>query len=261
MSVGFSQTFRLDLDLLAKTIDQYARDPMRPPDVVSETLGVGRRKLDGIHGWLKQTRLRDPRTHRLSDLALLIYAVDPSIESIDTHIILHYLLTSNSDAQVWYGLFNSFISHNETFTRDEVIEFFEDKGITSSRLRSDVGNLLKMYTATDTRALADLQILEERNGNYFLQPLNDIPPRICAFCLYDYRDHGTPESTTSIERLLSEPARPGKVFGMTEASLRDSLKAVEWEGLITIIRSADIDGIAYSYHGDTIELLRQYHGQ
>jgi len=60
-------------------------------------------------------------------------------------------------------------------------------------------------------------------------------------------------------RLLTEPGRPGKVFGMAESDLRSALRTVEWEGLITIVRSADIDGIAYTYKGEAIDLIRQYY--
>jgi len=260
MSIGFSQTFRLDLDLLAGTIEQYIQEADRAPDAVSEALGIGRRKLDGVHGWLKQMRLRDPRGRRLTELAKLIHAADPSLNSRDTHIVLHYLLVSNPGAEVWYGLFNEFISQNDTFTRDDVTAFFEDRGITSSHLSSDVGNLLKMYTAEDTRAFVDLHLLEERNGHYLLQPAQDIPPWIFAFCLYEHRERHRPEATTSVERLLVEPERPGKVFGMAARGLRSALKTVEWEGLITIVRSADIDGIAYTYEGEAIDLMRQHYG-
>jgi hypothetical protein len=260
MSIGFSQTFRLDLDLLAGTIDQYVRGPDLTPDAISQALGIGRRKLDGLNGWLKQMRLRDPRSRQLTDLAKLIYAADISLDSRGTHILLHYLLCSNPDAKVWYGLFNEFISQNETFTRDDVKVFFEDCGVTSSRLKEDIGNLLNMYTAWNVRALADLHLLEKRDGRYLLQPMQDIPPMIFAFCLYDHRERHAPEATTSVERLLVEPERPGKVFGMREPELRSTLKAVEWAGLITIVRSADIDGISYTYHEKAIDLLRQHYG-
>lgn len=260
MSVGFSQTFRLDLDLLAGAIEQYVQDPARSPDSVSETLGIGRRKLDGIHGWLKHFRLRDTRERRLTQLAELMYVADPYLRSRDTHILLHYLLISNPDAEVWYGLFNEFIPQNETFTRADATAYFESGGITSTRLGSDVANLLKMYTVEDTRALADLRLVGERDGHYLLQPMQDIPPVLLAFCLYDYRERYGLEATTSFMRLMTEKGRPGKVFGMTEPELRLALKSVEWEGLITIVQSADIDGIAYTYQGDAINFLRQSYG-
>ncbi len=259
MSIGFSQTFRLDLDLLSRILSEYVGNPEISPGDLGVRIGIGRRKVDGMNGWLKLLRLRDPQERRLTDLGSLIANQDPRMQDLGTAALLHYLIASNEDADVWFGFFNNFATPFLPFSRNDLQRHFENQGVTSSRLGSDISNLLKMYVDSDVRALTGLSVLEYRDSEYVRLPAHMVPYEILAFGLFDYLATSHAEPTTSILRLLTEPGRVGKIFGFQEKKLRAGLEEVENAGWITIVHGADIDGISYSYSAAPLDLISAYY--
>ena len=118
-----------------------------------------------------------------------------------------------------------------------------------------------MYSDENRRALQGLGFLEDRTPTYHIHPITRVPPLVLGYSLYDHVEKGNRESTTSIMRLKSEPGRPGLIFALNQNTLRQLLSELEIESVITVVRSVDIDGIAYSYQGNALNLLQRYYVQ
>lgn len=261
MSVGWAQTFALDLDQARKALALYANDPGASLQTVSSQLGIGVPKVDGVNAWLKYLGLRDPKTRRLTALGELLYRFDPGLQDVGTLCALHYLLVSNSDAMVWYETVNHFLAQHTSFTRELLQEHFQASGIsqrTPKQLKSDIGLFIQTYTDNNRRALQALGFLRLQGELIVVEGVPAVQPLVLGFCLYHRLEHGFRESTTSISRLLQEEGRPGLVFRIHSDDLRQKLAALESAGYIAVVRMADIDGISYAFHGSALDLLESY---
>jgi hypothetical protein len=261
MSIGWPQTFALDLDLACKALAVYAEEPNASIQAVSSRLGIGGPKVEGLNAWLKYLGLRDPKARKLTPIGLFFYRADPDLSDLGTLCVLHYLLVSNPDATVWYEAVNYFLADRSSFTRDDLKGYFESTNIgehSPKQLRSDLGLFISTYTDSDRRAFQPLGFLKVRDEEWVAQPISDVPSLVLGFCLFHRLEQGLRESTTSMLRLLLEEGGPGRVFRLSEEVLRQKLAELESAGLLSVVRIADIDGVSYAFNGSPLDLLEQY---
>lgn len=262
MSIGWSETFALDLDLVQKALALNAEEPTVSNTRAAKVLGVGKPKVRGVNSWMKYLGLRNPRERILTPLGELVYENDTYLTDGGTHCVLHYQLVSNADAEVWYETVNRFLGGRRSFTRQGLKEHFIRSGITddNKHLISDIGILIRMYTDDHRRALQDLGFLQRDADSIRVGSVREVPPLVLGYCLYEFRERGPQESTTSVTRLMEESGRPGRAFSLDEETLRERLTRLEGEGYVIVVRSADIDGISYTYDGSALDILRVYYG-
>lgn len=261
MSIGWAQTFALDLDQASKALAVYAEEPGASIQAVSSHLGIGGPKVEGLNSWLKYLGLRNPKTRELTPLGLSFYRMDPDLSDLGTLCVLHYLLVSNPDAMVWYEAVNHFLAERSSFTRGDLRGYFDSTGIgahSPKQLRMDLGLFISTYTDGHRRAFQPLGFLRSRNEEWVVQPISDVPSLVLAFCLFHRLERGLRESTTSMSRLLQEEGGPGRVFRLSEGDLRQKLTELESAGLLSVVRIADIDGISYAFNGSPLDLLERY---
>ena len=261
MSVGWPQTFALNLELVSRALAFYAERPHASVSEVSAFLGIGAPKVEGLNAWLKHLGLRESKTRVVTPVGLVLHHFDPSLSDVGSLCALHYLLVSNTDATVWYEIVNNFLDRRSAFLRDDLRSYFETAGVgqhTLKQLASDLGLFISTYTGDNRRALQDLHFLEVQGNLMMAKPVNDVPPLILAFCLFHRLNCRSRESTTSISRLLREEAGPGLVFRLSEQDLRQKLAALESLGIIVVTQVADIDGISYIFERPAVELLEWY---
>ncbi len=259
MTVGFSETFGFDLDNLENLLKIYNDHPGLNSKEIAELSGIGRRKVDGLNGWLKQIGFSELQNKKLSKLGTLIYSYDPYFRNIGTIALVHYKLCSNPETTIWYEIANVFFESTKKFQRSDLINFFERKGINGKHMNTDVGNFLEMYSGTNYRGLQKLGYIDVRDNYHYAWPVTRVPPEIIGYCLYDYIERFQPETTTSIRRLITESGRVGKIFKLNKIQIKKKLDALESQGEITNVKYADIDGISYVLQRKSIEILQSYY--
>jgi hypothetical protein len=263
MSVGWSQTFGLDLELVRRALPVYAQDDRSSIATLEGALGIGRAKVEGLNPWLRYLGLRDPRSRRLTPLAALLAEADPNLTNPGTLAIFHFLLASNPDATVWFEAVNHFIPDHPEFTRSDLRDYFDKHDIGQHSLKqliSDIGIFLNAYTDPSRRALQSLGFLKKEGERFTVERSLPPHPLVLAFCLYHRRERGSLESTTAVARLLNEDGSPGRIFALSESELRRQLSTLQSAGLVSVIRIADLDGVSYGYSGTALALLRQFYG-
>jgi len=261
MSVGWPQTFSLDLDQAQKALTLYAHEPGASIQTVSSQLGIGGPKVEGLNAWLKYLGLRDPKTRKLTPLGNLLYRRDPSLADRGTHCVLHYHLVSNPEATVWYETVNHFLAQRSSFTRNDLQSYFQESGIgqnSPKQLKSDFRLLINTYADNSRRAFNDLGFFTLQEDAIIVRPIVDVHPFILGYCLFHRLESGLRESTTSIKRLLEEDGRPGLVFRFHEDDLREKLSTLESAGYISVVRIADINGISYAVNEPALDCLEHY---
>jgi hypothetical protein len=262
MSVGWPQTFALDLDQVRKALALYAGEPKASVRTVGARLGIGGPKVAGLNSWLKYLGLRDPRAHELTTLGKLLHISDPNLSDLGTLSVLHYVLCSNPDATIWYQTVNHFMLKQSAFTREELAQYFEIKGIgenSAKQLKSDLGLFLSTYTSGDRRALDALGFLRVKSHLIVVETISNLHPLVLGFALFHRLESGLRETTTSMVRLMREEGGPGTIFRLSEDDLRQKLHLLESKGFLSVVRVADIDGISYASGSSALSLLEDYY--
>lgn len=261
MSIGWPETFALDLDLLQRLLALYTEEADASIEDASTRLGIGQRKVKGLNSWLKYLGLRDPQTRTLTSLGALLSKVDQHLSNEGTLRVLHYKLVSNQDATVWYETVNHFLADRRDFTRENLGEYFSQMGIgqsTEKHLKSDLGLFVNSYVDEHRRAFQQLGFLRIDQKELIALEVYPIDCLILGFCLFDRAGRGPRASTISISRLLREEGYPGLVFRISEDNLRQRLHELESASFLSVIRIADIDGISYSFEGSPMDFLERY---
>ena len=261
MSIGFSKTFPLQTDLLAGALRIYASSPsnMRASDV-AERLGVNLLKLNGIKGWLRALGWRDNRRKALSGVGMLIAEQDPYLEQTGTLCLMHYCLVTAGVAEVWFNIVNDFLPWHREFTAEEIYSFFEKLGLSarsSKHCTNDIRNFLNAHVSRN--ALADIGFLRASPSGYRVQSVPVLPDLVLGYAIYDRREKGIATSTIAIDSVLAEQNSVGRVFLLGRNQLVSQLNQLELRGLVRINRIADLDNIAYTFAGNSVDILRMYY--
>lgn len=260
MSIGFSETFPLQRDLLAAAVRTYASSPRAKDSDVAHRLGINLRKLNGVKGWLQALGWRDRRRKTLSAVGMLVSEQDPYLERTGTLSLMHYCLVTVGVAEVWFHVVNDFLPWHREFTAEELYSFVERIGLAArspKHCRSDIRNLLNAHGSRN--ALAEVGLLRDSAPGYRAQSASALPELVLGYAIYDQREKGIATSTIAIDSLVVEKNSVGRVFLLDRNQLLSQLNQLELRGLVRIHRIADLDNIAYTFEGNSVDILRMYY--
>jgi len=262
MAIGISKTFPMDLNLIARLMQFYGKQPRETPDTVGQEVGLNRPKVDGLNKLMGYLGLQ--RKRELTSLGKLILENDSYLKDIGTLCTFHYRLCQNTDAEVWYFASNLFIPWNRQFTRDEFVQAIDAVGIGqgNTRLRADQSLFLNAYTSGEYHALQGLQYLnkaESADEEYRATAVEKLPALVLGFALYDWQTTSPQIRTVSINNLLTLDGQVGKVFLLTRRLLLDRLRELEAKGRLGITQVADLDNITFAHLDDPLSLLAEYY--
>jgi hypothetical protein len=215
-----------------------------------------------------------------SETLELLKKSDASLSDRGTHLLFHYKLSSNEDAEVWHDLTNLFLPSHREFTREDALEFLVRRGYKrktrdgreaprgrdDKQLHSDLGIYLK--SLTDSSSLGDLGLLKivraangkARSMRYRTGSAEELPPLLLCHILYTERDRCRPgASTWNIPDLLAAEGNVGRVFGLTEERFLSHVGRLQERRLLTLTRHADLYQIGFPSQGQPTEILKMYY--
>jgi len=262
MAIGISKTFPMDLDLISRLMQFYGEQPGANPDIVGQAVGLNRPKIDGLNKLMGYLGLQHRR--KLTPIGELILENDQYLQDIGTLCVLHYLLCSNKDAEVWYFASNHFLQVNKSFSREEFAQAVDDAGIgkNNTRLKADRNLFLNAYTSEDYHALQNLGYLNKvsgQDGQYKSTSVEGVPALVLAFALYDWRSPGVQTHTISITNMLTLDGHIGKIFLLQREPLIEKLRQIEAKGLLGITQVADLDNITFTLIDNPLAIMADYY--
>jgi len=274
MSIGFSDFFRFETSLLAKSLYFFDKKPELSKNQLSNLLGIGPPKAKSQKRWLEMLGLKDKNKGRLTFLGNLILEYDSYFTNNFTQWIFHYQLASNPEAEVWYSLSNEFLPGQTWFSFYDAINFLESKGLRSKNdkhLRSDVSIFLRSFTSVDAlgktgylKIGGDLIRIVSRNKFYKNPPL-DISPYLIAYIIFNQREQKFPNfATITIEELLTLEGNVGKVLSLNRKKLEEILKLLsgtQYDQLVDLSTRAGLDQVGFRFRGDSLEILKMYYSK
>ena len=256
------QTFHPRFGWIKKGFDAALKDPtvFTQPDA-PVTLGVGKNMVEAIRFWTSAFRVLakvpNPERPRVAmsvptniGMAMLgPDGIDPYLEDPTTLAMLHWLaLSAPSQLPAWQVVFSEFSAVE--FEPSALVEAVEEqvsattwKSPNRSSLTKDADCLLRMYSVRETR---NRESIDELLDSPFreLGLIVPAPGRPGAFrfnlgskpaltatavtyaCLDFARCTDQHASTMSMSRLLNDELSPGRVFKLTDESLRNYLTEV-----------------------------------
>lgn len=257
MRFGGHETFAIREGWLHKGLRLLLEEPrLLDDEFVADHLGVGRNMAKSILYWLHATRLAEFNTgthahlwtHSPSELGRLVWSHDPYFNHIGTWWALHIELVRNKPhAYAWDWFFNSFASQrfDRTLCIDRLsrtLRLSQARIPTQKTLQREIAVLLHTYARVvppptgdpeDAQEcpFADLRLLTlfADTGSYRLndQPRRDIPFEVIAYSFSAaFPQFAGPETSAegvTIREAITEPSGPGRVLGLSEASLFELL--------------------------------------
>jgi hypothetical protein len=267
LTIGFSKTFPFDRLFLSRLLRAYYENPRLSKRQRMEILGVGGQKSEAMVAWMRMIGLRDNRKKELTTLGKIILQNDPNLEKLGTQFLIHYKLSSNAEAEVWFAMTNKFLPTQTAFSRKDALSFLISMGVGKTRMKHMVADLRTYLTSMcSERALGRIKIIKSlENGNddgrteYEVSRSVEVPPQIVAYVLYDYRDRHNPRARSiSTSDVLVSDGNIGKVFLMPREQLNSTLNLLstaEHGGFVRIARCADIDQVELLFDGTALDLL------
>jgi hypothetical protein len=262
MAIGISKSFPMDLDIIARLLQLYGERPGETPETIGKSIGLNRPKVDGLNALMGYLGLQERRV--LTLFGKIIFENDKYLKDQGTLFALHCMLSTNSDAEVWYFAVNEYIPNNERFSRDEFALALDNAniGVGNTRLKADRNLFLNAYTSSDHRAFQSLGYLtSSRNQNELFQSHSnqDVPGLILGYALYQQRLGGIQTRTVSINNLLTLDGQIGKVFLLKRELLLRKLRELESLGFLGLSQIADLDNITFANIDDPLFLLADYY--
>jgi len=224
-------------------------------------VGLGSAKVTGFHRWMNMTGFRNPRIGEITDLGRAVAEWDPYLQLPGTQWLLHARICSNPHAEVWFQITNGLLPHHSELTIAEAEHYLLGLDIgkdNRATLRKDIHLFFRSYTDPD--ALCRLGFLTlSSSGTYRRGNRSQIDPLVLASTMYRKNELGLATSTTSMSSLLTENGSVGRLFLLSEAGLLQSLRQLEVRGFVRISRIADLNNIAYTFEGNSVDILRMYY--
>lgn len=140
------QTFPLRITWIPKAVGEIVagRDPLSDIDEGITQLGLGKNMVEALRCWIDafQIASRADGKWKLKDIGALIFhpagGFDPYFEDVSTSWLLHWLISTNSDAPffAWECMFNRWPATE--FSPSQVIEAFQKETNSTARPTSAV---------------------------------------------------------------------------------------------------------------------------
>ena len=268
MTVGFSQTFSLNMQTLSRALRAFAEQPKMPKLDQMRYMGIGSIATEGYTNWLRVLGLRDSFRRTLTSLGNCLVNNDPYLSDIGTKWVLHYHLCrecGKEGAEVWFHLIHKFLPNHTEFHYAQFVQYLqEESGIqTANKEGPAVDARLALRCYTEETALGELAILhqdDKRADVYCRGNPQHILSLVVAYVIYSERERHYPTVTTiRIDNLLSDDGSAGKVFLLTRTSIEEILQRLEFEGIVSVSHTADLDSVGFTYQGSALDLLEMYY--
>jgi hypothetical protein len=140
------QTFPLRITWIPKAVGEIVagRDPLSEIDDGITQLGLGKNMVEALRCWIDafQIASRGDGEWKLTDIGALIFdpakGLDPYFEDVSTSWLLHWLISTNSDAPffAWECMFNRWPATE--FSASQVIDAFQKESDSTPRPASPV---------------------------------------------------------------------------------------------------------------------------
>lgn len=250
-----------------------------------DVLGMGVNMVKALRYWLQAVDLTKEtgsvnKNQFLTEFGQLVWDNDRYIEEVGTLWLLHYKLSRNENsATAWHYFFNEF-NFNE-FTKDDFVSsignYIKMKGKplpAKSSLESDFDCIISTYVSRykmnpgkvlpenniecplGELGLIDIVNKREKVFKKSHSKLDSINPTIIFAIIVD--NAGT-DKEIRISSLLNDKNNIGKTLNLDAISLQESLKKVQNNGYIKIIRTAGLDIIKIEKNMNFVECVKQYY--
>lgn len=262
MAIGFSQNFGLKRETLSLALRAFSVNSVLSRGDLMSKIGVGDNEAEAIVTWLGKLGLRNNKKRALTSLARIIVSYDPYLHDMGSAWLLHYQLSQNADAEVWYYITNKFLPANFEFTFQEALGSLQSIGIGQKspiHLKTDIRIYLKALT--EPNVLGNINFLRKIDEKIYQKgSTGNIHPYLIAYVIYDQRDKQNPTiSTMTITGLLSGDGNAGKVFLLNREKLEKILQKLRFENLIDVSHTADLDQVGFVYKGSALSILEKYY--
>jgi hypothetical protein len=250
-----------------------------------DVLGMGVNMVKALRYWLQAVDLTEEtksvyKSQSLTKFGQLVWENDKYIEELGTLWLLHYKLAINQKlATAWEYFFNDF-NFNE-FTKEDFVSsignYIKMKGETLpaiSSLESDfdciISTYVSRYKMNPGKVIPENNIdcpfgelglidIVNKRGKIFKKSyskLDSINPIIIFAIIVD--NAGT-DKEVRISSLLNDKYNIGKILNLDAISLQESLKKVQNNGYIKIIRTAGLDIIKIEKPMNFLDCVMQYY--
>ncbi len=176
MAVYFHGSFGLNREVLSRLVALAQENPEWRDRELAAPFGYGAPFGAKHRSWLHKTGLAEVRYPiRLTPMGAVVFDEDPSLESLTTQWFLHHELTEDPDrAEAWHFFAGEFLSRNERFTREDLVDGLMMKLRSHSEKHFGPGsNLNKVISAkllecyTKPKALGALGLVR-RDGKHYI---------------------------------------------------------------------------------------------
>lgn len=283
---GRHETFHPRYGWLKKAYDAASADNeiFRRKDA-TVVLGLGKNMVNAIRYWSaafkvleeypnpQHPRRKNVKPSAFGEQLLDNQGWDPFLEHPGSLWLLHWqLLKPPSQAPSWYAAFNAVqavqFTDNELFR--ELVAFRDVHAafqrVADGSLKKDADCLLRMYAAGSHRSrqyedaidspFADLGLIRTTAGDrqhyrFDLGAKSTLPAAIVIFASLDFTAHiRSHAQTISLRRLVTAGGGPGRVFKLTEGSLRFYLEEYQAQrpGGVRLVETAGVPQL--SFDGD-----------
>ncbi len=124
MAVYFHGSFGLNREILSRLVALAHENPEWRDRELAEPFGYGTPFAAKHRSWLHKTGLAEVRYPlRLTPMGRVVFAQDPSLESLTTQWFIHHELTEDPvRAETWHFFAREFLPQHERFTRDDLLD-------------------------------------------------------------------------------------------------------------------------------------------
>lgn len=248
------QTFPLRITWIPKAVAQITagRDPLTDIDEGITQLGLGKNMVEALRCWIEAFQIARRTEHKwvLTPIGSLVFSpadgLDPFFEDVSTSWLLHWLITTNTEAPffAWECLFNRWPATE--FSPSQVVDAFQKESNKTPRPASGVTVrqhwevFLHSYRRTRAdkgedhldSALSVLRLVQEfgerpnASGkwetlySFDLGRKRAIPEQLFAFFLHDWWNRKYPnERTTPLREIVMGEHSPGRLLKMQESEI------------------------------------------
>jgi hypothetical protein len=287
------QTFPLRITWIPKVVAQIAngRDPLTDIDEGITQLGLGKNMVEALRCWIEafQVARRTERGWELTPIGSLVFdpdhGLDPYFEDVSTAWLLHWLITTNTEAPffAWECMFNRWPSTE--FSASQVIEAFQKESSKTLRPASAVTirQHWEVFLHSYRRPLSErgedhldsamsvlrlIQKFGERPNaggkwetlySFDLGRKQAIPEQLFAYFLHDWWNREFPnEGTTSLREIVMGEHSPGRLLKMQESEIIQRVMdlAARCPKIFQIIESTNLRQLHRLYKSDGLSDLK-----
>lgn len=235
-----------------------------PRSEMGKALGASKLKVAVVVAFARGFDLLERRRClKLTALGNLILKHDPFFQDSGTLWFLHYVVSAEERQLIWHQFASSFFPHHTSFTIQEVRVYFSSLYNASSQpsrkttIYREARLVLDAYLHKNFVCLGYLCLDGKR---YDVGEGHPLPAEVLGASIARYREHyHTQDATAGIAELLTEPNGPGRIFQISERTLRFMLEKIKNAGGMTLESRADLDQVRINPTITDITWMERYY--